>query len=131
MHASCKHLLREDGVVFVSIGKDELANQRLFCDDVYGSDNFFAIITRVMKSGSVKGNFFTPNIDYILAYARNLALTRLFRLCFSEKVCEKPMNLDNRIPLAAGQPVAQPFADCTGGQAASGTSLLTHFLRTR
>ncbi|WP_218274039.1 site-specific DNA-methyltransferase [Pseudomonas sp. Irchel 3A7] len=65
-------LLRVDGVIFISIGNDEHANLKKVCDEIFGEENFIASFSRMMKSGGAKGKFFTPNIDYILAYAKNV-----------------------------------------------------------
>ena len=63
-----KNLLRNDGVFFSSIGDGECANLRKLCDEIFGEENFICCFSRMMKSGGAKGRFFTPNIDYILAY---------------------------------------------------------------
>ena len=39
-----KNLLRDDGVVFISIDSNEEANLRRLCDEVFGSDNFVGTI---------------------------------------------------------------------------------------
>lgn len=72
-------LLKEDGVLMLNIGAKELANARILLDDIFGEENFVANISRVMKTGGAKGRFFTPNVDYILVYARNIEVTPYFR----------------------------------------------------
>jgi len=37
-----------------------------------------------MKSGGAKGNFFTPNIDYIVAFAKNINSTEFFRTIITQ-----------------------------------------------
>lgn len=61
-----KDLLSEDGVIFISIGEDELENLTKITDELFGAANRIGIIPRVMKSGGGKGQFFSPNIDYII-----------------------------------------------------------------
>jgi adenine-specific DNA-methyltransferase len=80
-----RDLLADNGVTFISIGKDEVANLRILCDSVMGEDNLVGIISRVMKSGGGKGQFFSPNIDYILVYARNVSSLTKFRTPVSKK----------------------------------------------
>lgn len=80
-----RDLLADNGVTFISIGKDEVANLRILCDSVMGEDNLVGIISRVMKSGGGKGQFFSPNIDYILVYARNISSLTKFRTPVSKK----------------------------------------------
>lgn len=66
-----KPLLKDTGVIFVSIGIDELANLRLLMDKVFGEQNFLACITRLSKTTSNKGTYFAPSLDYVLVYAKN------------------------------------------------------------
>lgn len=75
----CQRLLRIDGIFMCSIGDDEHGNLKKICDDIFGEENFITSISRMMKSGGAKGRFFTPNIDYILVYAKNLDYAEFFR----------------------------------------------------
>ena len=40
--ALAKSLLRDDGVIFVSIDDNEVANLRLLMDEIFGEENFIA-----------------------------------------------------------------------------------------
>jgi adenine-specific DNA-methyltransferase len=79
----CHSLLAQDGVFSISIGNDEHANLKKICDDIFGEENFVSSVSRMMKSGGAKGRFFTPNLDYILIYAKNKELTNPFRSSIS------------------------------------------------
>ncbi len=79
-----RNLLQEDGVILISIGHAEHANLRRLCDEIYGEPNFITSISRMMKSGGAKGRFFTPNIDHILIYAKDLSFTKEFRSSIPE-----------------------------------------------
>jgi len=68
-----KHLLKEDGVIFVSIGEQEVANLNLLCGKVFRHENFLTIIARISKTASDKGNHFAPSCDYIVCYAKDKA----------------------------------------------------------
>ncbi|MBD3192157.1 MAG: site-specific DNA-methyltransferase [Candidatus Heimdallarchaeota archaeon] len=63
-------LLREDGVIFIHIGDQELHYLKVLCDEAFGRENFLNTIARVQKKGSDKGNYFSPSIDFILPYAK-------------------------------------------------------------
>lgn len=63
-----KKLLSEKGVIFISIGSDEVAQLIMLCNDMFGEDNQIAIIPRVQKKGNGKGTHFSPSVDYVLAY---------------------------------------------------------------
>ena len=78
------NLLSDDGVFFVSIGDQEYANLKMICDEVFGETNFISTISRVMKTGGAKGHFFTPNVDFILVYAKNIENTEYFRTRISQ-----------------------------------------------
>jgi len=67
-----RNLLREDGVIFVSIGPEEVASLRLIMNDLFGEENMLEILTRVAKLTSNKGTHFSPACDYVLAYARDV-----------------------------------------------------------
>ncbi|MDP3041748.1 MAG: site-specific DNA-methyltransferase [Candidatus Omnitrophota bacterium] len=73
-----KSLLTDEGVIFVSIGDDELAQLKILCDEIFGEENLLSIVSRKSKATSNKGNFFSPSTDYILAYAKNYLLLSEF-----------------------------------------------------
>ena len=68
-----KHLLKEDGVIFISIGEQEVSNLNLLCGKVFRHENFLTIIARISKTASDKGKHFAPSCDYIICYAKNKA----------------------------------------------------------
>lgn len=66
-----RDLLREDGIIFVSIDDNELAQLKILCNEIYGESNFIGVISRStgtrMGSGS-KG--VARELDYIVVYAK-------------------------------------------------------------
>ncbi|MCE8163950.1 MAG: site-specific DNA-methyltransferase [Candidatus Moeniiplasma glomeromycotorum] len=66
-----KNLLKDDGIIFISIGEVELANLVLLCGKVFGHENFLTIIARISKTASNQGRYFAPSCDYVVGYARN------------------------------------------------------------
>ncbi len=62
-------ILSEKGVIFISIGEQEVAQLILLCNEIFKERNQLGIIPRVQKKGNDKGNFFSPSVDYVLAYA--------------------------------------------------------------
>lgn len=85
-------LLANDGVIFISIGEDEVASLKLLCDELFGFSNNCGIVSRVMKTGGNKGNYFSPNIDYILVYAKNRLNISDFKAELDEKIVKKLYN---------------------------------------
>ena len=74
-----RDLLTDDGVIFISIGQDEGYNLIKCCNEVFGEINRVGVISRMMKSGGNKGQYFSPNIEYILVYAKSLSSLGFFR----------------------------------------------------
>lgn len=68
-----RNLMHEDGVIFISIGNDEVAQLRRICDEVFGERNFIAdlIWEKTQHFGRQKVNTYS-NYDHTLCYARNL-----------------------------------------------------------
>lgn len=84
-----RNLLADDGVIFISIGDDEISNLKKMCDEIFDENNMCGVISRLMKSGGAKGRFFSPNIEYILAYSKNINLAKDFREPLSEDIINK------------------------------------------
>lgn len=76
-----KSLLKDDGVIFISIGEDEFAQLKLLCDSVFGEENYITnfIWEKSQHFGRQKVNFYN-NADYILAYAKRLKGDKLKQL---------------------------------------------------
>jgi adenine-specific DNA-methyltransferase len=67
-----RNLLKDNGVIFISIGEKELANLEKVCNEIFGEENQVSIIARVAKNASDLGSFFAPSIDFVLCYAKNV-----------------------------------------------------------
>lgn len=80
-----QRLLSDDGAIFISIGEDEHASLKLICDEIFGIGNYITNFSRQMKSGGAKGHFYTPSVDYVLAYAKNISLLPYFRTVLTQK----------------------------------------------
>lgn len=67
-----RNLLKEDGVIFVSIDDHEAHNLRLLMDEVFGEENFKGQITRATGTPTGQGtNSLVNEKDYILVYSRS------------------------------------------------------------
>ena len=87
-----KDLLADDGIIFISIGEDEVDNLHKIANEIFGEQNEITIFSRVMKSGGAKGQFYTPNIDYVLVYAKNISNAEFFRSDFSDEQIDRFYN---------------------------------------
>lgn len=66
-----RQLLREDGVIFISIDDNEQANLKLLCDEIFGEDNFVGqIIWQKKKGGGQDSQDFAKEHEYILCYSK-------------------------------------------------------------
>jgi adenine-specific DNA-methyltransferase len=74
-----RNLLTDEGVMFLSIGQVELTSLVKAADDVFGESNRVSIVGRLAKSGGNKGKFFSPNIEYLLVYAKRIEEAKGFR----------------------------------------------------
>lgn len=68
------NLLRDDGVIFVSIDDGEQSNMRKLCDEVFGEENFMAqIIWQKVYSPRMDVQGFSTSHDYIICYVKSNA----------------------------------------------------------
>ena len=66
------NLLRDDGVIFISIDDNEVTNLRKVCDEVFGEENFMAqIIWQKVYSPRMDVQGFSTSHDYILCYVKS------------------------------------------------------------
>lgn len=71
-----KNLLCDDGVIFISIDDNELANLLEICDEVFGSNNRRGIVSRPTGTPSGQGyDILVNEIDYILVYSKSSSST--------------------------------------------------------
>ncbi|QHS56808.1 site-specific DNA-methyltransferase [Mucilaginibacter sp. 14171R-50] len=74
-----RNLLSDEGVIFISIGQDEVSNVVKLIDEIFGETNRISIVGRLAKAGGNKGKFFSPNIEYIVIAAKNADSAKGFR----------------------------------------------------
>lgn len=87
-----KDLISDDGVIFISIGQAENHNLIKCCDDIFNEINRVGVISRMMKSGGNKGMYFSPNMEYVLVYAKNINSLGYFREPISDELIAKVYN---------------------------------------
>jgi adenine-specific DNA-methyltransferase len=68
-----RNLLREDGIICISIDDCERDNLRKACDEVFGEENFVeSIIWKKRYGGGAKEKHLVSVHEYVLIYARDL-----------------------------------------------------------
>jgi adenine-specific DNA-methyltransferase len=91
-----RNLLKEDGVIFLSIDDNEMDNLRKVCSEVFGEENFVAqIIWQKVFSPKNSARWFSEDHDYILVYAKQGDLWTPRLLPQTEEMIARYKNPDN------------------------------------
>jgi len=68
-----RELLKEDGVIFISIDDAEVANLRTLCNETFGVNNFVGqIVWQKRKGGGNDSYFMAVDHEYVLIYAKSI-----------------------------------------------------------
>lgn len=91
-----RNLLKDDGVIFVSIDDDEVHNLRKVMDEIYGEENFVAnAIWEKKYSPQNDAKWLSDNHDHILIYAKNKEIWRPNLLPRTDEQNARYKNPDN------------------------------------
>ncbi|MBH2135123.1 site-specific DNA-methyltransferase [Neisseria meningitidis] len=84
-----RELLKDDGVIFISIDDNEAAQLKLLCDEVFGEGNFVDTLT-IKKSANGMGSKdgYSTNHDFILIYLKEKQNNVFFGITVSEDYIE-------------------------------------------
>lgn len=78
-----KNLLRDDGVIFISIDDNEVHNLRLLMNEIFGEENFVGcMVWKRRASSAMADNNISVDHEYVLSYCKNKQLINF-------KGCEK------------------------------------------
>ena len=90
------NLLRDDGVIFISIDDNEVTNLRKVCDEVFGEENFVIQISwRRTDNQPNIGNVARVK-EYIICYSKNITNVSLGKLPLSDKAKNEYRYQDDR-----------------------------------
>lgn len=70
-----RNLLKDDGVIFISIDDNEVDDLMKIANDAFGKDNFLACFPRVTKKAGKTTDAIAKNHDCILAYSKSTSPT--------------------------------------------------------
>ena len=91
-----RNLLRQDGVIFVSIDDNEVHNLRLMMNEIFGEENFVAQIVWQRKRGKDNSaKFLSRNHEYLLVFARSIDNLNFHRLALDDTTLKAYKNPDN------------------------------------
>lgn len=66
-----KQLLKDDGVIFISIDDSEQAQLKILCDEIFGEGNFISQICHKARASISNDKILSSNHNIILLYAKN------------------------------------------------------------
>jgi len=93
-----KNLLKDTGLIFISIDDNEVAQLKLLCNQIFGESNFIQdLIWHNKYTVSSDAKFFSKQHDYILCYSKNLNKASINLLKRTEKTDARYKNQDNDI----------------------------------
>lgn len=91
-----RNLLKDDGVIFVSIDDNEIDSLRKLSAEVFGTQNFVAqIIWQKVYSPKNSAQWFSEDHDYIVCFAKNKALWTPEPLARTDAMDARYKNPDN------------------------------------
>jgi len=91
-----KNLLKEDGVIFISIDDNEVQNLRAVCNEIFGEENFVSnLIWQKKYSPQNDAKWFSTMHDHIMCYAKAKELWRPILLNRTEEQNARYSNPDN------------------------------------
>lgn len=91
-----KNLLKEDGIIFISIDDNEVDNLKKICNEIFGEENFVAnVIWEKKFAPSNDAKWFSDNHDHILVFSKAKEIWRPILLDRSQETLDRYKNPDN------------------------------------
>lgn len=72
-----RELLSDDGVIFISIDDNELANLKLICDEIFGEENMEGVNHLIVKTEGRRYGSFAKSHESFLVYSKNIDFSAL------------------------------------------------------
>ena len=108
-----RNLLREDGVIFISIDDNEVSNLRKLCDEIFGEENFIAQNVWQKRYSRENRGIIGDAHEYVVVYARGFQnfkeVRNLISITESQKRAYRKTNGDPRGPWRAIPMTAQGY----------------------
>lgn len=91
-----RNLLKDDGVIFVSIDENEAHNMRKICDEVFGESNFISQLGwQKVYAPKNQARYFSNDYEFILCYCKNINNFSLNELPRTQTMNARYKNPDN------------------------------------
>lgn len=94
-----RNLLRDDGVIFISIDDNEIHNVRKICDEVFGESNFVSSFIWQKRKTRENRKVFSTNHDFIICYSKHKPMFEDIRnlLPLTDEARSRYSNPDNDV----------------------------------
>ncbi len=85
-----RNLLRDDGVIFISIDDNEVSNLRKLCDEIFGEYNFVGcFVWQSKKGGGSDAGTVVKDHEYVLSYSKDEAVSGLSKISIEAEKLDK------------------------------------------
>lgn len=92
-----RNLLRDDGVIFISIDDHEVSNLRKICDEIFGEENFVGAISNTNNpKGRSDDKFIATAHEYIIVYAKSIHSIAWYGFSPSEEIIKRYNKIDDK-----------------------------------
>lgn len=91
-----KNLLKEDGVIFISIDDNEVANLKSLCNEIFGEENFVSQAGwQKVYSPKNQAKLLSNDYEFVLIYSKNISSFKVGLLPRTEDMNKRYSNPDN------------------------------------
>ena len=92
-----RNLLKDDGVIFISIDEHESINLRKICDEIFGEENFIGeVIWQKRKGGGNDSRYLAVDHELILIYCKSInSQTKPWRVPYDEQYLKRYKETDS------------------------------------
>jgi adenine-specific DNA-methyltransferase len=91
-----RDLLKDDGVIFISIDDNEVHNLRKVCDEIFGESNFVSeFIWKNKRGGGNDSRFIAVENEYILFYGKSIEMLNNLYHKYSDEYAQRYKEIDN------------------------------------
>ncbi len=81
-----RDLLKDNGVIFISIDDNEVYNLKKICDEVFGEENFVGLFIINSSPSAIDYGHIAKTNDYALFYSKNIESTTTYQLREENKI---------------------------------------------
>lgn len=91
-----RNLLKNDGVIFISIDDNEVDNLKKICNEIFGEENLVSTIIWKRKRGrDNSAKFISKSHEYLLVYSKNILNLKFNKLELDSETLKAYKNYDN------------------------------------